>query len=954
MAGYRSFLRLLVPFFLFSLTLAAAGNPEILALLQFKQQLVDPTRSMSSWIDGPSGSPCNFTGISCDRISGRVIGISLENRSLSGSLSPSIFRLPSLTVLNLGSNSISGRVPAHAANCSSLQTLNLSNNALEGTLPDLSSLRDLRFLHLEGNSFSGEFPAWVGNLISLTSLSLGKNRFSAGPIPESLKSLGNLSDLYLAWCNFTGDLPRFIYQLKNLESLDLSNNALSGQISSDVSNLRKLYKIELYMNHINGRLPPELGNLTLLKEFDVSNNMLTGELPEAMGQLSNITVFQVHNNYLTGGIPVRFGQFRHLVGFSVYRNGFSGEFPPDLGRYSPLTSIDISENDFTGKFPRYLCQNSKLQFLPALKNKFTGTLPEEYAYCKSLTRFRVSDNLLSGRIPDGLWGLPSAVIIDLSRNNFVGEMSPEIGLSVCLTELLIDQNGFSGRLPPEIGQLLQLQKLIANNNGFSGAVPSQIGGLQNLTSLHLQQNSLTGPIPPQLSKCSKLSVLNLANNSLTGQIPLSFSELVSLNSLNLSRNMLSGFIPDSLQSLKLSSFDFSYNYLCGKIPSTLLLTALTGEAFANNPCLCVDSQGQNEYHLHVCSPSFYHKHLAEKKLLVVWVVGVIFLLVSVALLILRYKKFYLMSLAESEFDGDKLANELMWEMKCFRQTNFIAKEVCNLQEKNLIGSGASGKVYRLDLKNRGSVAVKQFWRSPVSAEASETELEVLGRIRHKNIIQLYACVYGGGLNLLVFEFMENGNLRDALSHERKKGRQGLDWRLRYKVATGVARAIAYLHNDCVPAIIHGDIKSTNILLDGTYEPKIADFGTATTIGSLAEENDSKGSDFVGTHGYMAPELAYTTKATEKIDIYSFGVVLLELVTGRHPVEPEFGEGNDIVYWVSSHIACREEVLKVLDPRISASAEHSMMKMLGIALLCTTTLPSLRPTIKEVMKMLLHP
>ncbi|CAN6475565.1 unnamed protein product [Victoria cruziana] len=952
MAGDLNFF--LVPFFLFSLTLAASESPEIRALLQFKQQLADPTRSMSDWIDGPAGFPCNFTGISCDQISGRIVGISLENRSLSGTLSSSIFRLPSLTLLNLGSNLISGSVPAEAANCSSLQTLNLSNNALGGKLPNLSSLRDLRFLNLEGNSFSDEFPAWVGNLTSLTYLSIAKNRFNSGPIPESLKSLGNLSELYLARCNFNGELPEFIYRLKNLETLDLSNNALRGQISSDVSNLRKLYKIELYQNQLSGRLPVELGNLTLLKEFDVSNNMFTGELPEALGRLSNITVFQVHSNYLSGRIPAGFGQFRYLIGFSVYENSFFGEFPPDLGRYSPLNSIDISENAFTGNFPRYLCRNSKLQFLLALKNKFTGTLPEDYANCKTLMRFRVSDNRLSGRVPEGVWGLPYAVILDLSQNNFVGEMSPEIGLSVSLTELLISHNGFSGGLPPEIGRLLQLQKLIANNNDFSNALPSQVGDLQQLTSLHLQQNSLTGPIPPQLSKCSRLSDLNLAENFLTGKIPVSFSELVSLNSLNLSRNMLSGSIPDSLQSLKLSSFDFSYNHLSGKVPSTLLSAAPAGEAFANNLDLCVDRKDQNEYHMQVCSPSFYHEHLAEKKLFVLWAVGVVFLIVSISLLILRYKKSYLNSTVESEFDGDKLADELVWEMKSFRQTNFIAKEVCNLQEKNLVGSGGSGKVYRLDLKNRGSVAVKKFCRSPRSEEASETEIEVLGRIRHKNIIQLYACVFGGGPNLLVFEFMENGNLRDALNYERKKGRQGLDWGLRYKVAVGVARAIAYMHLDCVPAIVHRDIKSTNILLDGSFEPKLADFGVAKTIESLTEENDSTSSDFVGTHGYIAPELAYSTQATEKIDVYSFGIVLLELVTGRRPVEPEFGEGNDIVYWVSSHLACREQVLKVLDPRIPASAEHGMMKMLKIALLCTIKLPSLRPTIKEVMKMFLDP
>ncbi|CAA2996309.1 receptor kinase HAIKU2 [Olea europaea subsp. europaea] len=230
-------------------------------------------------------------------------------------------------------------------------------------------------------------------------------------------------------------------------------------------------------------------------------------------------------------------------------------------------------------------------------------------------------------------------------------------------------------------------------------------------------------------------------------------------------------------------------------------------------------------------------------------------------------------------------------------------------------------------------------------------MEILGKIRHRNILKLYACLMKGGSNFLVLEYMENGNLFQALHREIKMGRPELDWSQRYKIALGAAKGIAYLHHDCSPPIIHRDIKSTNILLGDDYEAKIADFGVAKV--AEVSPRGSECSCFTGTLGYIAPELAYSFKVTEKSDIYSFGVVLLELVTGRSPIEEAYGEGKDIVYWVSTHSNDRENVVKVLDPKlVSDFVKDGMIKFLKIAALCTTKLPNLRPNMKEVVKMLI--
>ncbi|XP_058090162.1 receptor protein-tyrosine kinase CEPR2 [Magnolia sinica] len=919
------------------------------ALLQFKKQLKDPLNFMQSWKDYES--PCNFLGISCDPITKEVTGISLVNRSLSGELSSAICALPSLDSLVLTTNAISGHLPATLANCSNLRVLDLSENSFAGPLPDLSSLVDLEVLDLSENYFSGGFPTWVDKLSRLTSLSLAENEFDEGEIPESLGNLKNLTLIYMAGCNFRGEIPSSIFELNALETLDFSKNKLSGSFPKAISNLRSLTKIELYANNFTGEIPPEFANLVHLRDFDISHNQMTGKLPVEIGNMTHLRVFQLYENYFYGEIPERFGDLKYLEGFSIYKNNFSGEFPPNFGRFSPLTSIDISENRFSGGFPRFLCESKRLMFLLALDNSFSGEFPDTYAECKSLERFRISQNHLVGTISDGIWGLPNAKIIDLADNGFVGKISSEMGISTSLNQLSLHNNNFSGELPSELGKLTQLQKISANNNSFSGKIPSEIGNLKQLSSLHLEENSLTGAIPSDLSKCTRLVDLNLAENFLTGKIPDTLSLLSSLNSLNLSQNMLSGSIPEDLQALKLSFIDFSQNQLSGSVPPELLIMA-GDQAFSGNTQLCVDRKTGNQRNseMDICKPSHSHKEIAGKKLVLACVILLSLIVVLAGLGFVSYKSFKHDESCKENDQEAGFGKDPNWKLESFHQKEFEAEEIFNLEEENLIGSGGTGKVYRLDLKkNGGTVAVKQLWRGN-EVKVMVAEMEILGKIRHRNILKLYACLTSGGSNFLVFEYMPNGNLFQALRREIKGGRPELDWIQRYRIALGAAKGIAYLHHDCSPAIIHRDIKSTNILLDEDYEAKIADFG----IAKIAEDSSagSESSCFAGTHGYFAPELAYTLKATEKSDVYSFGIVLLELVTGRGPIEPEYGDGKDIVYWVSTRLNDRKDAVEILDRRVSIAAEDDMIKVLKVAVHCTTKLPSLRPSMREVVKMLL--
>ncbi|KAJ4766409.1 Leucine-rich receptor-like protein kinase family protein [Rhynchospora pubera] len=921
------------------LSTSLAGQVELHSLLHFKSLLKDPLNYLETW--KATNSPCQFLGVTCDPTQAQVISISLSNKNLSGNISPSVGTLTGLTSLLLDTNSISGNIPPELNNCTNLKTLNLSLNSLTGPVPDLSGLSELQVLDLSTNELTGKLPSWVGKLPGLVSLGLGQNNFDAGEIPPSIGNLKNLTWLYLAACNLIGEIPESIFQLDSLETLDFSRNQIWGDFPRAISNLRNLVKIELYQNNLTGQIPPELANLTKLREFDISKNKMQGRIPPELGYLRNFTVLQLYQNNFSGELPKQWGELQYLIAFSIYGNSFSGQFPPNLGRYSPLESIDISENKFFGDFPQFLCENKQLNFLLALDNNFSGKFPHSYTNCKSLNRFRISQNQFTGNFPTGLWGLPNANIIDVSDNGFTGEISSEIAASTNLNQLSVQNNRFSGQIPKEIGKLIQLQKLYACNNSFSGSIPDEIGNLNQLTTLRLEGNALTGSLPKELSMCSRLVELDVAKNMISGTIPASFGEMHCLNLINISYNLITGPIPDCLQLLELSSIDFSGNHLTGSVPPGLLMIA-GEEAFANNPGLCIDGQLEKRSKpiLGICKIENKHESMFGKKIVLLPLIILAILFLIGGLVIISYRNFKLEEAMRNK-DIESGFEKEGWKVELFHQPEIEIQDISNLEEENLIGSGSTGKVYRCELKNRGTVAVKQLWKGS-GARVLMVEMEMLGNIRHRNILKLHACMSRGELNFIVYEYMPNGDLHQALRRETKSGNSELDWKKRYNIALGAAKGIMYLHHDCSPAIIHRDIKSRNILLDEEYEAKIADFG----IAKLAEA--SQFSCFAGTHGYIAPELAYSLVVTEKTDVYSFGVVLLELLTGLNPIESQFGDGKDIVFWVSTHI---QNYAEVLDPRIAVQSKEAMLKVLKIAVHCTAAEPTARPTMREVVKML---
>nr|AMM42884.1 LRR-RLK [Vernicia fordii]AMM43048.1 LRR-RLK [Vernicia montana] len=871
---------------------------------------------------------CNFTGVSCNS-QGYVEKLDMTGWSISGRFPEGICSyLPELRVLRLSHNQLHGGFPHSIINCSLLEELNMSTLYLSGILPDFSPLKSLRKLDMSYNSFRGDFPMSVTNLTNLELLNFNENvEFNLWQLPENISRLTKLKSMILMTCMLYGPIPASIGNMISLIDLELSGNFLSGPIPVEIGLLKNLQQLELYYNyHLSGNIPEELGNLTELVDLDISVNKLTGNIPESICRLPKLEVMQLYNNSLTGEIPSAIANSTTLRILSIYDNILTGEVPQNLGQLSAMLVLDLSENRLSGPLPAEVCKGGKLFYFLVLDNMFSGELPDSYAKCKTLLRFRVSHNRLEGPIPEGLLSLPHVSIIDLSYNNFRGSIPNTIGTARNLSELFLQSNKISGVLPPEISGAINLVKIDVSNNLLSGPVPFQIGFLMKLNVLMLQGNMLNSSITKSLSLLKSLNVLDLSNNLLTGNVPESLSVLLP-NSINFSNNRLSGPIPLSL------------------IKGGLL------ESFSGNPGLCVPVYVSSDQNFPICTKTYNRKRLNS-----IWVIGISVVIIIVGALLFLKRK--LSNERLMEHDQTMSSSSFSYDVKSYHRFSFDQQEILEgMVDKNIVGHGGSGTVYKIELSNGEVVAVKRLWSKRTKDSSSEdqllldknlkAEVGTLGSIRHKNIVKLYCYFSSLNCSLLVYEYMSNGNLWDALH----KNKIYLDWPTRHQIALGVAQGLAYLHHDLLSPIIHRDIKSTNILLDVNYQPKVADFGIAKVLQARAGK-DSTTTIVAGTYGYMAPEYAYSSKATTKCDVYSFGIVLMELITGKKPIHADFGENKNIVYWVSAKVDTKEGVMEVLDKRLSGSFRDEMIQVLRIAIRCTCNTPALRPTMNEVVQLLI--
>ncbi|CAM6105313.1 unnamed protein product [Calypogeia fissa] len=971
------------------------GNPQVTEassvniLVLVKQKLGDSTGQLKDWILTDS-SPCIWTGVTCSpftsaagNVSATVTGLDLSNKNLTGYIPDEVGLLSDLQSLDLNNNGLTGYVPGGITNLTCLTFLNLTSNYLNGSLPpgisslaflqkldlydnlyggplpdEIGNLTGLVYLHLGGNAFHSDIPASYWDLTKLTFLNLAGNKLT-GSVPSNIGNLSSLAWLEMGYNNFTTELPLELGNLVYLTYLDFSGASVSGIIPPEIGLLTSLNSLFLFDNRLSGPLPPEIGNITGLWSLDLSNNSMNGSIPSELGDMRQLRLLSLWANNFTEPIPAAVGDLPHLQTLLLWNNSLGGGLPQQLGESSSLGHLDVSTNLLSGSIPPNLCKSGALWRLILFNNAFSGSVPPALAKCPSLYRVRLQNNQLTGPLPPGFGYLPYLTYLDLSTNLLNGSLPVDIVSASELTFVDFSQNSISGSLPSSdaVWTFYNLQEFYATGNNLYGGISPQFGNVSTLSVLDLSGNLFSGSIPPSLSTCSKLVGLNLSNNRLTGEIPPIFGNMMDLASLDLSRNALTGQIPLTLQNLStLDTLNFSYNDLQGPVPTSGVFKFLNASSFYGNPDLC----GLKV--LHSCRPDL--KKGRHGGLLAFMISGIVLVAVGVILVgVCCFYKKYHRRISRLLLKGSAQV-EWPWCLTTFQRLNFSVDEVVGcLKESNVIGMGGAGTVYKGEFPGGEIVAVKRLWvsRKPEVHVAKDqgfsAEVDLLGSIRHRNIVRLLGFCSNHETNLLVYEYMPNGSLGELL-HSWKNGtkRDGkepnilADWLTRYNIAMGVAQGLAYLHHDCSPPIVHRDVKSNNILLDTNMEARVADFGLA----KLLESNQSM-SLVAGSYGYIAPEYAYTLKVDERSDIYSFGIVLLELLTGRQPVETsDFGESVNIAEWVTRKMQTKEGLLEVLDSDVSAgcsSVQEEMILVLRVALLCTSRLPRDRPSMRDVVTML---
>ncbi|XP_052160721.1 tyrosine-sulfated glycopeptide receptor 1-like [Oryza glaberrima] len=913
----------------------------------------------------------------------------------------------SLQVLDVSSNLLAGQFPSAIwEHTPRLVSLNASNNSFRGTIPSLCvSCPALAVLDLSVNMLTGAISPGFGNCSQLRVLSAGRNNLT-GELPGDIFDVKSLQHLHLPSNQIEGrlDHPECIAKLTNLVTLDLSYNLLAGELPESISQITKLEELRLIHNNLTGKLPPALSNWTSLRCIDLRSNRFTGDLTGIdFSGLDNLTIFDVDSNNFTGTIPPSIYSCTAMKALRVSHNLIGGQVAPEISNLKELQFLSLTINSFvniSGMFwnlkgctsltALLVSYNFYGEALPdagwvgdhiksvrviVMENcALTGTIPSWLSKLQDLNILNLSGNRLTGPIPSWLGGMSKLYYLDLSGNLLSGEIPPSLKEIRLLTSEQAMAEFNSGHLPLMFSVKPDRRAADRQGRGYY-----QLSGVA--ATLNLSDNGITGTISPEVGKLKTLQVLDVSYNNLSGGIPPELSNLTKLQILDLRWNHLTGTIPPSLNELNfLAIFNVAYNDLEGPIPTGGQFDAFPPRSFKGNPKLCglvisVPCSNKFEARYHTSSK------VVGKKVLIAIVLGVSFglviLIVSLGCLVIAVRRVMSNGAVHDGGRGvgaslfDSMSSELYNDNDSSKDTIFFMSEVAgeaakavtfvdvlkatnNFSPANIIGSGGYGLVFLAEMEDGARLAVKKLNGDMCLVEREfQAEVEALSATRHENLVPLLGFCIRGRLRLLIYPYMANGSLEDWL-HERHAGGgapQQLDWRARLNIARGASRGVLHIHERCKPHIVHRDIKSSNILLDEAGEARVADFGLARLI---LPDRTHVTTELVGTPGYIPPEYGQAWVATLRGDIYSFGVVLLELLTGRRPVEtlpPPQGQQWELVRWVMQ-MRSQGRHAEVLDPRLRGNGDEAqMLNMLDLACLCVDSTPFSRPEIQDVVRWL---
>ncbi|KAB2621740.1 leucine-rich repeat receptor-like protein kinase [Pyrus ussuriensis x Pyrus communis] len=822
-------------------------------------------------------------------------------------------------------------------------------------------------LELSGMNVKGKFEGDIGGLSELRSLVLSFNKGLTGSLSPRLGDLSNLSILVLAGCSFSGTIPSELGKLGELTFLALNTNSFTGSIPASLGNLSKLYWLDLAYNQLTGPLPvssgttPGLDQLFEARHFHLNHNQLSGTIPPTLFS-SKMQLIHVlfDGNRFTGAIPSTIFSIQSLEVLRLDRNALTGPVSSNISNLINLSELNFAHNNLDGALPNLTGLNA-LNYVDLSNNSFDQSeAPLWISTLRSVTTIVLENVALQGTLPRGIFRIPSLKQVKLKNNAFSGTFNMGDNISPQLT--LVDlQNNKIEEITPGYeykNTLILVGNPLCNKYSLSSfCQPPQSNTKRYATSTNCASITCPGDQQPSPRGCKcgypfegTLDFLAPPSRDLTNVTLFKSLETILWEKLNLT--------PHSV-SLKNPCFDIDDH-----LKVHVALFPPTGTYFNRSEIIRI---GLNMSHqiqkppdefgpFNFIAAPYNFPDTHKSSMITVWIlVSCLVLvvgLVVVGIYAIRQKKraeraiglsrpFASWAPSGNDSGGAPQLKGARWfsyeELK--RCTN-------NFSDSNEIGSGSYGKVYRAMLSDGQVIAIKRAQQGSMQGGLEfKTEVELLSRVHHKNVVGLLGFCFEQGEQMLVYEFMPNGTLRESLS-----GRSGihLDWKRRLRITLGSARGLAYLHELANPPIIHRDVKSTNILLDEHLTAKVADFGLSKLVNDSGKGHVS--TQVKGTMGYLDPEYYMTQQLTEKSDVYSFGVVMLELITARHPIE----KGKYIVREVQLVMDKNDEEHYGLRELIDRNIRNSgtligFGRFLELAMQCVEESAADRPMMSEVVK-----
>ncbi|CAA0822383.1 Probable LRR receptor-like serine/threonine-protein kinase [Striga hermonthica] len=865
-----------------------------------------------------------------------------------------------ITGLRLYDLDIQGSLPDDLWSLTYLDDLDLRQNYFTGPISSsIGNLTRMQYLSFGLNALSGELPREFGLMTDLRSISITANNFS-GPIPLEFGNLTRLEQMYIHGSGISGPIPLSFANLINMQTMWASDNELTGQIPDFIGNWSSLTQLRLQGNAFQGPIPPSLSNLTLLVDLRISDILNGSSSLEFVRDMTSLSTLILRNNNISGSLP-SFSLFQRLQLLDLSFNNLTGRIPDSLFNHSTLTNLFLGSNRLTGGLP--------LQKSPDLRN------------------IDLSYNGLSGSFPS--WVREQNLQLNLVANNFTIEGSNSNALPPGLNCLQRDfpcnrRVPVYSRFAIKCGgpQIISFDRTlyerenetlgpatyyVTNDRRWAVSNAGLVADNTNPQYTTQTTSPVVNTLDSQLYQTARASSgslryygLGLENGNYT--VRLQFTETEVLNTRtweSRGRRVFDIYLQGNLEErdfdirreaggVSLRAVDRSYNV---RVTDNYLEIHLfwagkgtcCGPSRAVNGPLISGIRATANFNSTVSNipPSGSRNRTGL-------IVGIVVPVVAVSVICLLTVYFYVYQRRKRQKD---LEDEELLGLEARPYTFSFAelKAATNdFNADNKLGEGGFGPVYKGSLGDGRAVAVKQL--SVASRQGKSqflAEIATISAVQHRNLVKLYGCCIEGDKRLLVYEYLENKSLDQILFGPGRKN-LFLDWGTRYQICLGVARGLAYLHEESRPRIVHRDVKASNILLDSELAPKISDFG-------LAKLYDDKmthmSTGVAGTIGYLAPEYALRGHLTEKADVFSYGVVALEIVSGRSNSDSSLQDDKTyLLDWAwNLHESKRE--MELVDPTLEQQDMDEAIRIIGVALLCTQGPPGLRPAMSRVVSMI---